>query len=43
MWNLTHDTDEPNYEAETEPRTERADLWSPRGRGLDKDGVGNAG
>ena len=32
MWNLKYDTNEPIYQAES--RTQRTDLWLPRGKGL---------
>ena len=33
MWNLKYDTNEPTYETETDPQTQRTDLWLPRGEG----------
>ena len=35
MWNLKYGTDEPIYRTETDSQTWRADLWLPRGRGMD--------
>ena len=34
MWNLKYDTNEPMYKTETDSRTQKTDLWLPRGRGL---------
>ena len=33
MWNLKYNTNEPLYETETDPQTQRTDLGLPRGRG----------
>ena len=30
MWNLRYDTNELNCETETDPQTQRTDLWLPR-------------
>ena len=33
MWNPNDGTDEPAYQTETDSRTQRTDMWLPRGRG----------
>ena len=38
MWNLKYDTNEDNYE--TDSQTQRLGLWFPRGRGCGKEGLG---
>ena len=30
LWNLKYDTNEPIYKTETDPQTQRTDLWLPR-------------
>ena len=32
MWNLKYDTNELTYKTETDSKTQRTDLWLPRGR-----------
>ena len=34
VYNLKYNTNEPNYEAEADTKTERTDLWLPREKGL---------
>ena len=43
MWNLKYDTNEPNYETETDSQTQRTDLWLPKGRGEGKRRIGSLG
>ena len=40
MWNLKYGTNEPIYRKETDSQTWRIDLWFPRGRGREWDGLG---
>ena len=40
MWNLNYGTDEPIYRTETDSQTCTADLWLPRERGREWDGLG---
>ena len=40
MWNLKYGTDEPIYRRETDSQTWRADLWLPRGRRREWNGLG---
>ena len=43
MWNLKYDTNELIYETETDSRTQRTDLWLPRGRGVRDGWIGSLG
>ena len=40
IWNLIYGTDEPIYRKETNLRTWRTDLWLPRRKGREWDGLG---
>jgi len=31
MWNLKYGTNEHTYKTETDPQTQRTDMWLPRG------------
>ena len=42
MWNLKYDTNEPIYNAETDPQAS-TDLWLPRGRELGEGWRGRLG
>ena len=33
IWTLKYHTDEPIYKTETDPQTQRTDLWLPKGEG----------
>ena len=39
MWNLKYGTNEPVYKTEADSQTYRTDLWLPRGRGREWDGL----
>ena len=43
MWNLKYDTNEPNYETETDSQTQRTDLSLPRGREVGEGWIGSLG
>ena len=43
MWKLKYDTDEPIYESETDPQTQRTDLRLPRGSGVEPGWTGSLG
>ena len=43
MWNLKYDTNEHIYETETDSKTQRIDLWLPRGRGGGEGWIGGLG
>ena len=40
MWNLKYGTNEPIYRTEIDSQTWRTDLWLPRGRRKEWDGLG---
>ena len=40
MWNLKYGTKESIYKTETDSQIVRTDLWLPRGRGKEWDGLG---
>ena len=40
MWNLKYDTNDLIHETETDSQTQRTDLWLPRRRGWQRDGLG---
>ena len=40
MWNVKYGTDEPIYGTEIDSQTWRTDLWLPRGREREWDGLG---
>ena len=40
MWNLKYGTNEPIYRTEIDSQTWRIDLWLPRGRRKEWDGLG---
>ena len=43
MWILKYGTNELIYETETEPQTQRTDLWLPKGGGLGEGWSGTLG
>ena len=43
MWNLKYGTDEPIYRRETDSQIWTADLWLPRERWKEGDGLGVCG
>ena len=43
MWNLKYGTDDLSTEVETDSQTWTENLWLPRGRGREWDGLGVGG
>ena len=37
LWNLKNDTNEPFYKTETDPQTQKANLWLPKQKGEERD------
>ena len=43
MESKERDTNELTHKTETDPQTQRTDLWSPRGRQMQEGSIGNLG
>ena len=43
IWNLKYGTNEPSYKTETDSKTQRTDMWLPKGRGEGVEWTGSLG
>ena len=43
MWNVKYGTNEPIHKTETDSKTQRTDMWLPKGRGEGVEWTGSLG